>query len=858
MLDEIKTWLASIMPDMSRTETPVDGVQSGALPPSLAKLRELMENTPLSSLLPYEYYDAESGVFVNSTTHGFVLEAAPLVGANPQIVRVLNGLFAQNFPKRTGIQFMLWGSPNVQPILSDWAAARQGEHLHAVDGQHERRSQTIYRQLARRRVAHLRKGMKESLFPSKDYTIKNFRLIISVTFPGEATEDALRRAKKACAATASVLTTANMPAEPMGRTAFINLIYELLNPDTEEFRASRRPNDGKRLKHQMICPETDLQIGRDGMVLNNTEVRGYSVTNYPTAWPLWGMQELIGDSMRDSSRLPGHFVWTLGVYIPDQEVMQGRVSVKAMRATQNADSPMAKWMPHYQQQKHDWDVVQGRLSNGDSLVYAYHEVLMFTRLGDGERAEQALKSLGRANGWSIYADRYRHIQALLAALPMSLSPNMYDDLNKMGRMSTMLTSTAANMIPALAEWRGTGSPLLLLAGRRGQLQYVDPWDNKQGNYNVAIAAASGAGKSFLAQEYVASVLGTGGRAWVIDRGRSYLHLCELLGGQFIEFTHEAKLNLNPFTHPPLETEEQIRDAMSVIKPLVGRMARQHTEPTDLESSFLEETIKAAIDQKHNDATITTVADNLLKHSDPRANDLGHCLLPYTKDGQYARFFEGRNTLDMHNQFVVLEMEELANDPGLRSIALMILMFEITTAMYRGERTQRKVCLIDEAWQLMEGPSGSFIVNGYRVARKYGGAFVTITQSIGDYHKSEGTRAALANSDFLVMLRQNGDAIEQIENNKWMLLDEHKKTLLKSLTKIDGEYSELLVQGPDGYAEGRLIVDPFSALLYSTKAQEFAVIQRLQSEGFSLMEAIENVLEAKRHEAQAQQTRERMA
>ena len=34
----------------------------------------------------------------------------------------------------------------------------------------------------------------------------------------------------------------------------------------------------------------------------------------------------------------------------------------------------------------------------------------------------------------------------------------------------------------------------------------------------------------LTQELMASLLGTGGRCWVIDSGRSYEHACRLFGG----------------------------------------------------------------------------------------------------------------------------------------------------------------------------------------------------------------------------------------------------------------------------------------------------------------------------------------
>ena len=58
-----------------------------------------------------------------------------------------------------------------------------------------------------------------------------------------------------------------------------------------------------------------------------------------------------------------------------------------------------------------------------------------------------------------------------------------------------------------------------------------------------------------------------------------------------------------------------------------------------------------------------------------------------------------------------------------------------------DRRKRKLVIIDEAWDLMEQwiERANFIEAGHRRARKYGGAFGTITQSVDDYYKNELTR-----------------------------------------------------------------------------------------------------------------------
>jgi len=191
---------------------------------------------------------------------------------------------------------------------------------------------------------------------------------------------------------------------------------------------------------------------------------------------------------------------------------------------------------------------------------------------------------------------------------------------------------------------------------------------------------------------------------------------------------------------------------------------------------------------------------------------------------------------------VLELGELDPKPDLQAVVLLILMMRITEAMYLGGRKQRKLCIIDEAWKLMgRGTAGEFIERGYRTARKFGGSFMTITQGIDDYYKSGTSKAALANSDWLFLLRQKPESIQAAENSDQISMDEHLRRVMTSIDTKQGEYSEIAVMGPGGVSVGRLIVDPFTEKLYSTKAEEFEQIDQMMRQGRSLVDAVEHLV-----------------
>ena len=71
-----------------------------------------------------------------------------------------------------------------------------------------------------------------------------------------------------------------------------------------------------------------------------------------------------------------------------------------------------------------------------------------------------------------------------------------------------------------------------------------------------------------------------------------------------------------------------------------------------------------------------------------------------------------------------------------------------------------------------------------------------------------------------------------------------KEALTSLKKVEGQYSEAVIYGPKGWAIARLILDKYSLSLYSSKADDWAKINKLKLEGFKLEEALAVLAEEK--------------
>ena len=169
------------------------------------------------------------------------------------------------------------------------------------------------------------------------------------------------------------------------------------------------------------------------------------------------------------------------------------------------------------------------------------------------------------------------------------------------------------------------------------------------------------------------------------------------------------------------------------------------------------------------------------------------------------------------------------------------MFLSLRVMRQMDRSVPKTMMIAEAWQLLGGGQMGQAIETYaRTCRKYGSSLITATQSLNDFYKSEGSLAALENSDWSVVLQQKEETINDLAKHQRFEMDHYTDTLLRSLKRNGVEYSDVLIKGPETLAVGRLVLDPYSATLYSSSPRVFAGIEELVKGGVALSDAIERV------------------
>lgn len=840
----------------------------GLLPFNWLFLREKTRRTAITSLLNYKSYDADRGLYHNHDSVGFAIVALPTAGLGMQEIRTLEGIFTNTYKAGTVLQVILHADPNVDHIIDRWADAR---------GVDERVSNPeVFRMLARRRADYLKKAAWQGLFHDESLLMRDYHLIITCNVPKARGQDELSRAdldelERHRSAVLGVLRSAQMQGESMTPDMIINMVGDIFRPKLDPAEPRERiPYDpAVELREQIVPDETAVYVGRDNMTIdwrgNRVSVMPYSVKQYPAEWSASLNGELLGPFFNRVQRIASPVTMSLLIHVPDQVSAMSMAKQKLLRATQMRDSPVGKYVPAWIGRQQDWKFVVAKMEQGSKLLQVAFNIALYSKVGEEETAEQSLKSVFSSMGWRLAKTRFAVLPRFFATLPLVVGREAYTVSKRLRFFRSMLSWNCVNIAPWIGEWKGNvpsgQDPSLLFVGRRGQLCYVDPFQNSKGNYNIAVAAASGSGKSVFTQDYLMAFLGTGGRAFVIDSGRSYENMCKLLGGEFIDFSKMSNPNLNPFTtiidrdavpeEVWRESPNTFSDQLPILRELIGTMADPYNPMPAKHSALLADAITQAWQQKKNKATITTVGELLASSEHQEARDIAIMLRPYMAGGGFAEYFEGDANIDFRNNFVVLELDDLSAKGDLQAIVVLLLMKRITEVMYLSGRKQKKICIIDEAWRFLTGGGGAarMIEEGYRTARKYNGSFMTITQGIPDYYKSPTTIAAYVNSDFTFILRQKPESLAEVKNKGYLVMNEWEERTYRSIDTFGpspefptGKYSEISIKSPGGMAVGLLCLDPMSASMMSTKAADVEAIKALEKQGYSKLEALEKVVE----------------
>lgn len=779
-------------------------------------------------------FDADQSLFVLSPDRiGFGVIAEPIPGNDGQFDEAMNAVLNLHYPTGTILQVTMYASPDIEDVVHQYRVMRHGLE------------NPLLREITNKRIEFMRELTQRPIGQVSGAKLRQTQILITVQVKvgvEEPTSEEIGEIRELRSTFQSALKGINLRYQQLTPEKYIRFMETVLNhgKDAVWRRSPWASYDEKTLIcNQLLDSDSAITVDAKQVHLgDHAKVRVLSVKRYPEYVYTGMSMRYLADLMKGSKALRDPLLVTVNILYPDHESQRGKLNRDFAWTTRQTEGSLSRYIPEWALRRESIKVTLDAVNEGDRVVRAYIGMAVFAE--NEERVVQAsteAQGMMRELGYQMMEDRYFVLPLFSQLLPFAAETDIAPALN---RYRTVATRHVVPLLPILGSWRGTGTPLLTLFARDGNLMRVAPNDT-DGNMNIVVAAQSGAGKSFLANEVILNYLSIQGRAWIIDKGFSYKPLAHLLEGTYIEFSQDLDICLNPF---PLVKHWE--DEADILASLIEVMAAPKQGLDDFQTAGVKRVLSEAWENTKHDTDINVLAELFLKEKDQRLVDIGHQLFPWTSKGEYGRFFNGRNNCDLNNQLVVLELQQLTGRPHLQRLVLLQLMYQIQQSMDALPREMPKILLIDEAFALLaSNETQKFIISWYRQLRKFGASAMVCTQSVNDFFDSNGSEAILENSAHMWLLAQKAESIGIVKKEGRLPLSEGVFKLLESVHTVPGEYSEILVRSAWGVGVGRLVVSDFNKLLYSTSAKDVAAIKAYRDRGQTLVEAINCVLRDRR-------------
>ncbi|QGY32534.1 type IV secretion system protein TraC [Pantoea cypripedii] len=813
------------------------------------KLLEL-DYPHIRDLLPFRDYDSDSQIWVNQDSLGFVIEAQPLIGANEALAESLEYIARDIIPRETPLQVMLVSSRAIKDQV-EYGLKNFAWHGHRADECNDITAR-FYLNGAR---YHFSNGLDHPL------TLRDYRLFFIWSTPVKSvSETDFIRLRDIRRNLLNALNSADIWSQAIGVSEFNNVLREFFNHDPdclERYSAAYDP--AADLRAQFVDPSTAWLLKPSHIRIKgmNRENRPFSarmvnlnLDRNPQEHYLWQNGNILQDLASPTNGIPCPFIFSMVLVTEEQMKSQGEANSRFLSLDARVNTSYAKYIPSTKSQYAEWSDIRPRLlSNQTSLTSYFCGMALFCPDDDdltSRYTEKALHACAVQKLRFVRAD-FMQLRNVLALIPFSMvDKKLRGDCKKTGALQRGETFHAVNLLPVIGDNKLCASGILI-PSYRNQLAFIDVFDETlpNANFNWFMSGTSGAGKSVLANSIARSVLETGGTVTIQDIGDSYLAACSSLGGTYI---NGASLHFNPFANVTSITlaAERIRDQLCILASPNGLLDEVH-------ESLILEAITEYWPSYQQDMRIDHVIDYLKARKDDiarqhslqisgRIDEITTLLGKYSTKGIYGRFFNSSEpTLQPDLQFVVTDLGDLRKQRDLLTATLFSIMIWNENMMYVTPRSMRKMNITDEGWKLAGGSSpkiSDFFDEGYRTARRHNGSYGMVTQSIRDKNLSTAMLAAYDNSAFKFTCMQDAKSFAAFQKEEPHAFNELEWSMIRKFPPAKkARYSAFLLSVGEYSSFHRLILDPLSDSLFSSKGEDFTYRQQRLQQGADIKDIL---------------------
>ncbi|MGB0906891.1 MAG: TraC family protein [Maricaulaceae bacterium] len=809
----------------------------------------------VTDCLPYRSYDDDKEIFYNEESVGVVFEIQPLLGVDERIYNMLNSVLSRSVPNALNLQLMTYSSPKIGTVLDHFGYKARAPH-------------SIYHTVAAHRVRHFQNGVWNTLSKNLPFHLRYHRVIISASILFTENSDAERDIMEFAELLQNTLKQISPQYLRYQPLDLIRLTSDIMNP-TKNYRPSSQKYDSlEDINFQIMSPDTRYRVnikdvliqtvGRpDEMSAAHADYsydeqefvsRTLEAKNLPIHMGFGDMAKGIGDMFSPSSRHLSPVIMSLNIYYPPEGDSKAMAQIKHIRATNNAASPVARYMPEMKAKAKDWEYASEALTHGARMVQVNFQCTVIAPIEDIDSAERSSRNLFDAMNFEMRRSDRIHYPAMLFGLPMGMGTSIGKDMRRLKRLKLLPSVMLPHAAPIFGEFLGSSNPVLLLSGRCGQPYMWDNFSNVgAGNHNLTVTAESGGGKSVLLNETVFGTCANGGHAIIFDDGYSFKNHCLLVGGNHYRFSLNDDFGLNVFDmvdYVRAERDDEYKSmCVEMCKAVIVQMIFAQRVPTKEEKAVLEECILHVMRKYKGEGNIDDVRQYLMDMDDSElqsnTKSMAKAISSYCTDGVFGKFFNHRNTLDVSKHMTVFELSPLEQKPDLRAVILTALLF-MTDQKMVSSQSRRDLAVIDEAHKHIGNDNVCDVLQGWaRRLRKYNSALMLATQGAADFNISNDAKAIFENCGWKIVLKTSTAGVEAAADMR-IFPDEFSKRCARNIYVSKGEYSEAVIIGGGSYSLGRLVLDPFSISLFTSTAEDVTQINNLQKQGVSLEQAIYSV------------------
>ena len=750
-----------------------------------------------SDLFPVLAFSPQDRLFLlEDQSLSFAFHCRPLSGADGAQAERLSVLLNQEWPKNTFIQALLWASPDIEEPL----ARMRGLRLDTPS--------PLLAEATRMRSEFLRRATTEPLSQGLDTRVRDLQVVIAVKLPIAAavpTQGELREACELRATAEQILATAGLSPEPFTADRYVRFLQTVLNWGPHagwRDRVTPECDPQRLIREQLLDFTQDIAVDAGGLTLgDNARVQVCSVKRFPEYLSFGQAAAFLGDPLSGNRGVHHNVLICLTLHLPDAEATQVKLNAGRQWATNVANGQLVRFLPVLERRKQDFDLMVERTEQGDRILQAYLGIVLITPPEEAVGALGNLRTYWRELGFQVMPDKFFSLPLFLHNLPFGPDRKAVRDLQRYRTVADGPCGGAPAGVGRLEGHRHPGvEPGLpgravagdLLVGLALELQ-------RRGRRPIGLRQELPHQRADLHQPERRA----GAAGWSMS-GAPTRTSATALDGQFLAFSAEAQLCLNPF-----ELIRNWEEEADLIAALMTAMAAP-TEPLgDFRSAGLKRVLKRIWDRLGTAMTIDDVADGLRAEDDERLRDVGNQLYPFTRQGEYGRFFDGPNTVAFDRDLVVLELEELKGRKHLQQVILLLLIYQIQQVMYLGDRGQT------EAGGDRRGLGPAHPGRRGQVHRDRLPALSQV-QRCRD-HRHPVPQRPLRQPDraghrrelrLHLLLAQPAHAIDQLLHERRLPMSEAGAQVLKTVHTVPGLYSEILVLSDAGAGIGRLVVDPF--------------------------------------------------